>query len=83
MLPKEYTDYNQTNVNLMVEMLGQFNPALDIGYVDIAPSVQMIIKSRKRVDLGYRFPVNDNLFRTNEKGFLVRFEYNIFNAYKW
>ena len=82
MLPKDYTDYNQTNVNLMLEMLGQFNPALDIGYVDLAPSVQMIFKSRMRLDLGYRFPVNNNLFRITPRGFLVRLEYNIFNAWK-
>lgn len=82
MLPKEYTDYNQTNLNMMVEMLGQFNPALDIGYLDIAPSLQLIIKSRIRVDAGYRFPVNNNLFRTSPRGFLLRLEYNIFNAYK-
>ncbi len=82
MLPKEYTDYNQTNVNLMVEMLGQYNPGLEAGYVDLAPSVQMIIKSRMRIDAGYRFPISDKLFRTTPRGFLVRFEYNIFNAYK-
>lgn len=82
MLPKEYTDYDQTNVNLMVEMLGQFNPALGVGFLDVAPSVQMIIKSRMRIDAGYRFPINDNLFRMTPRGFLIRFEYNIFNAWK-
>lgn len=82
MLPKEYTDYNQTNINLMVEMLGQFNPALDVGFIDIAPSLQMILKSRMRIDAGYRFPVNNNLYRITPRGFLLRLEYNIFNAYK-
>ena len=82
MLPKEYTDYNQTNLNLMLEVLGQYNPELSAGYVDLAPSIQLILQSRMRLDAGYRFPINDNLFRTNPRGFLVRFEYNIFNAYK-
>jgi len=82
MLPKEYTSYNQTNINLMVELLGQYNPALNVGYIDMAPSVQMILQSRMRVDAGYRFPLSDNLFRTNPRGFLIRFEYNIFNAYR-
>jgi hypothetical protein len=82
MLPKEYTDYKQANLNLMLELLGQYNPALKAGYMDVAPSVQLILLSKMRLDAGYRFPVSDDLFRTNPRGFLIRFEYNIFNVYK-
>lgn len=82
MLPKEYTDYNQTNINLMAELLGQYNPGLKAGYLDLAPSVQIILQSRMRIDAGYRFPLSDKLFRSTPRGFLLRFEYNIFNAYK-
>ncbi|RYD72734.1 MAG: hypothetical protein EOP53_21395, partial [Sphingobacteriales bacterium] len=55
LLPKEYTSYDQTNVNVMLEMLGQTNFANGKTFIDLAPSVQFIIKSRMRVDLGYRF----------------------------
>lgn len=81
MLPKEYTSYNQTNLNLMCELLGQTNLGSSKTYFDIAPSLQLIFKSRMRFDLGYRFPVVDKLTRTADRGVLVRFEYNIFNAF--
>lgn len=82
MLPKEYTDYNQTNLNLMVELLGQTLGNHDGSYLDIAPSVQLIIKSQARVDIGYRHQLMSSMYRTAPNGFLVRFEYLIFNAFK-
>jgi len=81
MLPKEYTSYNQTNVNLMVEALGQTNLYSGKSFIDIAPSVQFIIKSQMRVDIGYRFAMINNLQRNSENGALLRLEYNIFNAF--
>jgi len=81
MLPKEYTSYNQTNMNLMLEMLGQSNLSTGNSFIDLAPSVQFIIRSRMRLDLGYRFAVVKDLTRTASNGALVRFEYNIFNAF--
>ena len=81
-LPKEYTSYNQLNVNGMVEFLGQSNFSLGNSYVDMATVLQFIILSKMRVDLGYRFPLLNNLKRSANDGFLVRLEYNIFNAYK-
>lgn len=80
-LPKEYSSYDQTNVNLMLEMLGQTNLASGESFADLAPSVQFIIKSRMRVDLGYRFALLRELQRTSNDGALIRFEYNIFNAF--
>jgi hypothetical protein len=81
MLPKEYTSFNQTNVNLMLEMLGQTNLNKGYTYIDIAPSVQFIFLSKMRVDVGYRHPLVTKLHRTTTKGVLLRLEYNIFNAY--
>jgi len=81
MLPKEYTGFKQTNVNLMLEMLGQTNLNKGYSYLDIAPSVQFIFFSRIRFDAGYRYPLVTKLHRTASKGFLLRLEYNIFNAY--
>lgn len=81
MLPKEYTSYNQTNVNLMVEMLGQ---SLSNGksFLDIAPSVQLIIQSQARIDFGYRYQLHSNMHRTAPNGFIVKFEYNLFSVFK-
>lgn len=81
MLPVEYTSYRQTNFNLMLEMLGQTNLGDGNSFLDMAPSVQFIFLSRMRVDVGYRFPLVNKLSRTASSGFMVRLEYNIFNAY--
>ena len=81
MLPKEYANYRQTNVNLMIEMLGQTNLSSGYSFLDIAPSVQFIFLSRMRVDAAYRIPLVKDLSRTSPGGYFVRLEYNIFNAY--
>jgi hypothetical protein len=82
MLPKAYTDYNQTNMNLMVELLGQTFGSKNGSSLDIAPSVQFIFKSQARIDLGYRQQLMSSMYRTAPNGFLLRFEYLIFNAFK-
>jgi hypothetical protein len=81
MLPKEYTSYKQTNVNLMFELLGQTNLSSGYSFIDIAPSMQLIFLSRMRVDVSYRIPLLKDLSRTSPGGYFVRVEYNIFNAY--
>ncbi len=81
MLPKEYTSYKQTNMNLMVELLGQSNLKTGNTYLDMAPSVQFIFNSRLRVDVGYRYALIKKLERTSPNGFLFRLEYNFFNVY--
>lgn len=82
MAPKEYTDYKQTNINLMVEVLGQTLGANGRSYMDVAPSVQFIIHSQARIDIGYRQQLYSSMYRTAPNGFNVRFEYLIFNALK-
>jgi hypothetical protein len=81
MLPKEYTGYKQTNVNLMMELLGRANINNGYSFLDIAPSVQFIFLSRMRLDAAYRIPLVKDLGRTAPGGYFVRLEYNIFNAY--
>jgi hypothetical protein len=81
-LPKEYTSYNQTNLNLMCELLGQTNLGNNKTYIDLAPAAQLIFKSRIRLDIGYRFPVVNKLQRTADKGFVFKAEYNFFNVFK-
>ena len=82
MLPKEYVDYNQTNINVMVELLGQTLGNNKGSYLDIAPSLQLIIKSQARIDIGYRYQLMSSMARSAPNGFLLRFEYLIFNAFK-
>ena len=81
MLPKEYTNYRQTNVNLMIEFLNQFNVGSGKYYIDGAPAVQLIFYSRSRIDVGYRRELFNTYQRTAPNGFFIRLEYNFFNAW--
>lgn len=81
MLPKEYTSYDQINMNLMLELLGQTTIGNGYSYIDLAPAVQFIVKSRIRFDVGYRFPLVNKLHRMAPRGAVIKLEYNIFNAY--
>lgn len=80
-LPKKYTDYGQTNFNIMLEVLGQVLPQTGKQYLDIAPSVQFIFNSQTRVDIGYRTPLFTNMERTAASGFLFRLEHLLFNVF--
>jgi len=79
-LPKTYKDYNQTNMNGMVEILCQTNINTGKTYIDAAPVLQFIFLSRMRADISYRFPLSNDLYRSASKGFLLRLEYNLFNV---
>lgn len=80
MLPKEYNNYRQTNINLMVETLSQVNTGSGKYYLDIAPAVQLIFNSESRIDIGYRKQVSSSLLRTAPNGFFIRIEHNFFNV---
>ena len=79
LLPKNYTSYNQVNVNLYAELLGKSNPGYGQSFLDIAPAVQFIFNSVCRLDFSYRAPLHNNMQRNSANMYLVRFEYNFFN----
>ncbi len=81
-LPKEYINYKQTNVNLMLELLGQTLGNNGRSYLDVAPALQFIFNSQARIDVGYRKQLYSSMYRTSPNGFLVRFEYLFFNVFK-
>ncbi|TKC12611.1 hypothetical protein FA048_03055 [Pedobacter polaris] len=83
LLPFVYKNYNQPNFNLYVELLGKTNPANGNSYLDIAPAVQLILNSKTRIDLGYRFQATGNIQNRYLKNmYLARVEFNFFNALK-
>jgi hypothetical protein len=83
LLPFHYKNYNQPNLNLYVEMHGRNSLSeFETNIYDIFPAVQLILKSYMRVDFGYRYQIKSNAARNAYSGFLMRFEYNIFNALK-
>jgi hypothetical protein len=82
MLPKTYTSYKQINMNLMLELLGQRLNGNERSYLDIAPSVQFIINSQARVDLGYRQELYSTMQRTAPNGVVLKLEYTFFNVFR-
>lgn len=83
LLPFVYKNYKQPNFNLYVELLGKTNPSNGHSYLDLAPAVQVILNSRTRIDLGYRFQAGGNIAdRYLKNMYLARIELNFFNALK-
>ncbi|RYF85421.1 MAG: hypothetical protein EON98_06640 [Chitinophagaceae bacterium] len=84
LLPFEYKDYNQTNVNLYVEMLGSRNVDFppEKYYVDLAPAVQAIFNSTAKLNLGYRFQLSSDIHRLSKNSWMISFEYIFLNALK-
>lgn len=80
-LPFIYKNYNQPNFNFYFEILGKTNPINGRSYIDFAPAVQLILNSKTRVDLGYRFEAAGNMQNRYLKNMLLaRVEFNFFNA---
>lgn len=81
LLPRSYTDYKQTNVNLYVELLGKNGLEGKGNFIDIAPAIQFIINSKSRIDVSYQRQLAGNMTRLSTQSYLLRLEYNIFNAF--
>jgi hypothetical protein len=84
LLPFEYRDYNQTNLNLYVELLGgrNINFPAEKQWLDLAPSVQAIFNSTAKVNLGYRFQLSSDIYRVTRNSAFLSFEYLFLNALK-
>ena len=81
MYPKKYTSYKQTNINFMLEFLGQTINQNGKSYLDAVPSVQFIINSQARIDFGYRQQLYNSMIRSAPNGVYFNLEYNFFNAF--
>jgi hypothetical protein len=80
-LPKKYTSYKQTNLNLMLELIGQMLPENGRSFLDVAPAVQLIFNSQTRLDVGYRRQLYSTMERTAPNGIMVRVEHTVFNVF--
>lgn len=83
-LPVKYKSFQQTNLNLYLELLGKTNTD-GVGrgsYLDVAPAIQFIFNSTTRLDLSYRTQLAGDMPRNTFNSFLIRFEHNIFNIKK-
>ncbi|RYY90560.1 MAG: hypothetical protein EOO15_02110 [Chitinophagaceae bacterium] len=84
LLPVQYKDYNQTNLNLYVELLGHRNLAFprEKYYVDLAPSIQLIFHSTGKLNLGYRFELASDIYRFSKGQFMISYEHIFLDALK-
>lgn len=79
--PQVYTSYRQVNMNAFVEFLGQSNVDIGRQFLDVAPAIQFIFNSRTRVDISRRMQLGGNMSRYSKNSWLLRVEYNVFNAF--
>ena len=81
-LPRNYTDYNQTNLNIYAELLGGRNLDWEYEkyYLDLAPSIQLIFKSTSKLNLGYRFQLKSDIYRNMKNSWMISYEYIFLNA---
>ncbi|MGZ5222223.1 MAG: hypothetical protein ACXWWD_07535 [Chitinophagaceae bacterium] len=79
-LPFQYTDYKQTNLNIYTEVLAQQSLDRKAYFVDLAPAVQLIFNSNAKLNLGYRFQLNGDMLRMSENSWLISFERTFLNA---
>lgn len=82
MYPKKYTSFKQTNINLMLEFMGQTLNENGKSYLDAVPSIQFIINSQARIDFAYKQELYNSMLRSAPNGFYLNLQYNFFNATK-
>lgn len=80
--PKEYTDYNQPNINLYLELLGQKSLDQTRYMLDVAPAIQLILKSQAKINVGYRQQLLGNMHRMSTNSWLIELEWTFLNALK-
>lgn len=82
LFPLQYKNYEQLNVNLYCELLGQQNTDIQTGFVDIAPSLQFIIKSSTRLNFGSRFQLSGTAHRMATQSIFISLEHYFLNTLK-
>ncbi len=82
MYPKKYTSLKQTNINLMVEFVGQTINQNGKSYLDVVPVIQFIFNSQARLDLAYRRELLSSMIRSAPNGVYFNLYYTFFNLKK-
>jgi hypothetical protein len=82
LLPIEYKSYDQTNFNIYMEMLGQKLWNSNVHYLDLAPSVQFIFKSTSKLNVGYKFQIAGDMYRSMNRSIMLSFEHIFLGALK-
>ena len=78
--PKKYTSLKQTNINLMLEFVGQTINENGKSYIDVVPVVQFIFNSQARLDVAYRKELLSSMVRSAPDGVYLNLYYTFFNV---
>jgi hypothetical protein len=81
-LPKEYTNYRQVNLNLYAELLAQQTLDRSTYFVDLATAMQLIFNSNAKLNLGYRVQLGGNMQRMASNSWLISLERTFLGALK-
>jgi len=82
LFPRKYTSYNQTNLNLYIEVMGSKGLDRKYAFADLAPAVQLIINSNAKFNVGYRFQIGGGAYRMANKSLSVSYERTFLHALK-
>ncbi|MCA0396142.1 MAG: hypothetical protein LCH51_01960 [Bacteroidetes bacterium] len=82
LFPRQYANYNQTNLNLYVEALGAKGFQQGRYFVDIAPAIQLIFASKTKLNLGLRHQLTGNMFRIADNNYYISLETSFLNILK-
>lgn len=82
MYPNKYKSYKQTNINIMMEFVGQTLNKNGKSFLDVVPSLQFIINSQARIDVAYVKELYSSMLRTAPNGLYLKLEYSFFNVIK-
>jgi hypothetical protein len=82
LLPRKYSSYKQTNLNLYLELLGSNTLDKKTNFVDLAPALQLIFNSSTKLNLGYRFQLGGNMHRMATESWKISVETLFLNALK-
>lgn len=81
-LPLNYTSYNQTNLNVYAELIGQRSLDMKKYFLDFAPAIQLIFNSNLKINFGYRFQLNNSyMYRMMPKTYLISIERTFLKAW--
>lgn len=82
LFPREYTSYDQVNLNLYLELLGMKGLEAGMYYTDIAPSVQLIFNSATKLNIGARFQTGGNMSRIARNNYFLSLETTFLNVFR-
>ncbi|MBU6176964.1 MAG: hypothetical protein KGO80_04285 [Bacteroidetes bacterium] len=80
--PRTYTSYKQTNLNFYLELLTQRALDRSLYYVDLAPAMQLILASKTKLNIGYRFQLDSDMKRMMQRSWLLSLETSFLGALK-